>query len=133
MVVRAGLSSVRSSITMIVPFKLYSDQYCMYLPFSLPPDPASNSRSHDFPPLRLREYFSFLFLIFLVSRNPSLSWGYHKMDNWVSFFPRNFMHGPPSGEIPVVPHVGWSNLYLEELLPKFSIPPVDVRSSQGGQ
>jgi hypothetical protein len=33
------------------------------------------------------------------------------------------MHGPPSGEIPVVPHVGWSNLYLEELLPKLSIPP----------
>ena len=32
------------------------------------------------------------------------------------------MHGLPSGEIPVVPHVGWSNLYLEELLPKLSIP-----------
>jgi hypothetical protein len=43
------------------------------------------------------------------------------------------MHGPPSGEIPVVPHVGWSNLYLEELLPKLLIPPVDVCSSEGRQ
>ena len=40
----------------------------------------------------------------------------------VSFFSPPFMHGLPSGEIPVVPHVGWSNLYLEELLPKLSIP-----------
>ena len=54
-------------------------------------------------------------------------------DNWVSLFSPPFMHGPPSREIPMVPHVGWSNLYLEELLPKFSIPPVDVRSSEGSQ
>ena len=46
------------------------------------------------------------------------------------FFPPPFYARAPLRRVPVVPHVGWSNLYLEELLPKFSIPPVDVRSFQ---